>query len=118
ADRDPEAGNMKITMRLAVALVAALALLSQARGQGPVHAEPGKIGNAGEPIAAADAPAVVFEPDLLPPSPDRFWVTADYLAGWLRADRLPPLVTTSPPGTARVSAGVPGQPGTTLLFGD
>jgi hypothetical protein len=42
-----------------------------------------------------------------------FWVSAEYLLWWIKDSRLPPLVTTSPPG----SGGVLGQPGTTVLFG-
>ena len=36
----------------------------------------------------------------------------------MKGDRIPPLVTTSPAGTARNQAGVLGVPGTTTLFGD
>ena len=49
---------------------------------------------------------------------DRIWVEADYLLWWMKGDSLPPLVTTSPPGTIRNQAGVLGSPGTTTLFGD
>jgi hypothetical protein len=48
----------------------------------------------------------------------RFYVSSDYVLGWLRGSILPPLVTTSPAGTARASAGVLGQPGTSVLFGN
>jgi hypothetical protein len=47
----------------------------------------------------------------------RFWAELDYLLWWMRGDSLPPLVTTSPPGTPRSQAGVLGAPGTTVLFG-
>jgi Putative beta barrel porin-7 (BBP7) len=47
-----------------------------------------------------------------------YWVRADYLGWWLTGSRLPPLVTTSPPGTPRDQAGVLGAPGTEVLFGD
>ncbi len=46
----------------------------------------------------------------------RLWGTADYLVGWVRGDSLPPLVTTSPAGTAQASAGVLGG-NTSVLFG-
>ena len=36
----------------------------------------------------------------------------------MKGNSLPPLVTTSPPGTIRNQAGVLGAPGTTTLFGD
>jgi hypothetical protein len=48
----------------------------------------------------------------------RFWVEADYLLWRVRGDSLPPLVTTSPQGTARADAGVLSNPGTTTLFGN
>jgi hypothetical protein len=37
---------------------------------------------------------------------------------WTKGSSLPPLVTTSPGGTPAIDAGVLGQPGTTVLFGD
>ncbi len=48
------------------------------------------------------------------------WLYArvDYLLWWTRGDYLPPLVTTSPPGTNLVDAGVLGTPGAATLFGD
>jgi hypothetical protein len=45
-----------------------------------------------------------------------WWVNVDYLALWIQANHLPPLVTTSPAGTPRSAAGV--LPGATILFGD
>jgi hypothetical protein len=48
----------------------------------------------------------------------QFWAAADFLVAWFSGDRLPPLVTTSPAGTARASAGVLGLGTTTTLFGD
>ena len=50
--------------------------------------------------------------------PERFWVRADYLMWWLSGVQLPPLVTGSPPNTPQSQAGVLGEPGTTILFGD
>jgi hypothetical protein len=44
----------------------------------------------------------------------RFWASAEYLLWWFEGNRVPPLVTTSPPA----SNGVLGLPGTTVLFGD
>jgi hypothetical protein len=46
------------------------------------------------------------------------WADAEALLWWTKGDRLPPLLTTSPPGTAEAVAGVLGQPGTTVLFGN
>lgn len=49
--------------------------------------------------------------------PPRFYGNADYLLWWLDGMGTPPLVTTSPAGTAQNQAGVLGQPGTSILFG-
>ena len=70
---------------------------------------------AGDPARAADLPAVTKAP---PPDSGRLWVEFDYLAWTVKGDKLPPLVTTSPPGTPLVQAGVLGAPGTSVLFGD
>src|SRR5262249_13779926 len=45
------------------------------------------------------------------------WAEAEYLLWWMRGASLPPLVTTSPPGTPQSQAGVLGAPGTRVLFG-
>lgn len=45
------------------------------------------------------------------------WFSAEYLMFWGRGMNTPPLVTTSPAGTAQAAAGVIGQPGTTVLYG-
>jgi hypothetical protein len=50
------------------------------------------------------------------PPEGRYWVRGDYLLWWLKGAPLPPLVTTSPPGTPRPQAGVLGFPGTVVLF--
>jgi hypothetical protein len=47
----------------------------------------------------------------------RIWAEADYLLWWMKGASLPPLLTTSPPGTPRAEAGVLGAPGTVVLFG-
>jgi hypothetical protein len=46
------------------------------------------------------------------------WFRTDYLLWWTDGARLPPLVTTGPKATPIGNAGVLGQPGTTVLFGD
>ena len=48
--------------------------------------------------------------------PGKLWLRADYLMWWTNGMRLPPLVTTSPQGTAYDQAGV--LPNATVLFGD
>jgi hypothetical protein len=50
------------------------------------------------------------------------WVSEECLLWWAKGRNLPPLVTTSPPGTPRQVGGVPvagalGQPTTSILFG-
>ena len=45
-------------------------------------------------------------------------MSLDALGFWVQGDKLPPLVTTSPVGTAQGVAGVLGQPTTTILYGD
>lgn len=50
--------------------------------------------------------------------PGRFWIRADWLMWWTNGEHLPPLVTSSPQGTPQGQAGVLGQPGTTILFGN
>lgn len=46
------------------------------------------------------------------------WVRADYLLWSTEGIDLPPLVTTSPTGTPRATAGVLGEDGTSVLYGD
>jgi hypothetical protein len=99
----------------------------------------------GEPRPTPQSPAPIAQPpaaaELAAPATDGFWSSgndgeydlpgtigsyhdnsvwfrADYLLWWTTGARLPPLVTTSPPGTAFNDAGVLGVPGTTVLFGD
>ena len=52
-----------------------------------------------------------------PPASTNFWVSGDYALSLFKGGNLPTLVTTSPAGTARTSAGVLGAPGTSTLFG-
>jgi hypothetical protein len=49
---------------------------------------------------------------------EQLWFSAEGLAWFLRGMRVPTLVTTSPPGTARAQAGVLGADGTTVLYGN
>ncbi len=60
------------------------------------------------------------ECDSLPPFPfpDRLYFRGEYLLWWNKSPTLPPLVTTSPAGTAQAQAGVLGQSMTSVLFGD
>ncbi|QDV69364.1 hypothetical protein Poly24_30790 [Rosistilla carotiformis] len=54
---------------------------------------------------------------LAAPCPPRCWVAADVLMLWLQGDTLPPLLTTSIPGTPQADAGRLVLPTTTSLFG-
>jgi hypothetical protein len=45
------------------------------------------------------------------------YLGAEYLYWWVRSQPVPPLVTTSPPGTPRELSGVLGQPTTAVLVG-
>jgi hypothetical protein len=84
--------------------------------------------------AAPELPYMATLPPLRPPAPAppevsipqgpdltagtwKLWVDIDYLIDWVKGDHLPPLVTTSPPGTPRNQAGVLGRPNTTIVFG-
>jgi hypothetical protein len=48
----------------------------------------------------------------------RCWASADYIFAWMRPASLPPLVTTSPSGTAQTAAGVLGADNTAVVFGN
>lgn len=49
----------------------------------------------------------------------RIYVQGDYLSFWAKGNPLPPLVTTSPPGTPQTAAGVlPESATTSILFGN
>jgi hypothetical protein len=78
----------------------------------------------GATVLAAPFATAAFAADLAAKAPpqavafDPFWVDVEALAWSVRGDHLPPLVTTSPAGTPQALAGVLGNPGTTVLFGD
>ncbi len=55
---------------------------------------------------------------LLSPSQRGYWVSAEYLLWSIESSDLPPLVTTSPAGTAPEQTGILGRPGTRTLGGD
>ena len=50
--------------------------------------------------------------------PGRLWFSAEYLVWATTGQSVPPLVTSSPLGTAAASIGVVGAPTTSVLFGD
>jgi hypothetical protein len=128
--------------RMAVSLLAVLGLVAATRAQppdptaaepvigaSPVVSLPAETGPApAEPVIGASpvvslpaetGPAPDLDKGILADnSPGRWWVSGDYLLGWIRGGNVPPLVTTSPAGTPQAMAGVLGQPTTTILFGN
>ncbi len=50
------------------------------------------------------------------PTEDNAWVTGEFLFGWSAGVSFPPMVTTSPTGTAQADAGVLGETTTTTLL--
>lgn len=78
-----------------------------------------------QPLQAGELPPLGPPPDDPRPTrvyrsllEGRLWTRAEYLLWAADGQNLPPLVTTSPAGTPLDEAGVLGQPGTTVLFGD
>ena len=71
-------------------------------------------------FASSKPPAEDPRPDRVYRSPllGRLWARAEYLVWATEGQYLPPLVTTSPPETPPDDAGVLGQAGTSVLFGD
>jgi hypothetical protein len=95
---------------------------------GPSFAEPAESAPPPPPTQAPAAPPIIEKSTVLQQACDgaycgasgtgeQFWATAEYLFTWFSGDRLPPLVTTSPGGTPQATAGIPGLPTTTTLFG-
>jgi hypothetical protein len=60
-------------------------------------------------------PVVVESPEL--PLP-RWYAEVEFLQWWIQGSRLPPVITSSPIGTPPGQAGILGNPGTLVLFGD
>jgi hypothetical protein len=53
-----------------------------------------------------------------PPAPTRnCWVDCEALLWWMKGANLPPLVASSPVGTARTGVAILGTPGTSVVFG-
>ena len=71
-----------------------------------------------EPVATSGDTGIISSVPMAACPTDHLWFRADYLLWWTSGVRLPPLVTTSPQGTALADAGVLGKAGTTILFGD
>jgi hypothetical protein len=56
--------------------------------------------------------------DELPFELGTVWVRPEVFVGWIEGFSVPPLVTTSPQGTARADAGVLGEPNTSIVVGN
>jgi hypothetical protein len=80
----------------------------------PVHSETPPAPQLAESPLLAD----FTHADHFPGYGQRWWFSADYEFAWIKGMRVPPLVTTSPAGTAQASAGILGAPTTTVLFGN
>lgn len=63
------------------------------------------------------SPSGAIMPSGHQPYGPRFWLGTEYLLWKTDGMYLPPLVTTSPPGTPREQAAVLGEPGTAIVFG-
>jgi hypothetical protein len=71
-------------------------------------------------LADVDGPAAspfAFQSSAAASADRRIWVSGEFLSTWMRGTNLPSLVTTSPTGADRSSAGTLGALGTTTLFG-
>jgi Putative beta barrel porin-7 (BBP7) len=97
-------------------MTAAILLLSArlSLAQTPVEPAP-----AGPPVPTAQVGIASYLLSTLPrpTGGGQFWATGDYLFTFVRGTNLPPLVTTSVPGTPRTAAGILGDPRTSTLFG-
>lgn len=69
------------------------------------------------PAPMVGQPAVLPEPTTCWGDDVRYWFQADALLWFVRSQPVPPLVTSSPAGTARDAAGVLGAAGTTTVIG-
>jgi hypothetical protein len=70
----------------------------------------------GPTVAEDDDSAIACDLALCDP-PGKVWMRADYLMWWTSGSNLPPLVTTSPNGTAPAEAGVLDATNTSTIFG-
>jgi hypothetical protein len=124
-----------MTHRLLVAWVASLTLAPALWAQVQMPPAPAPVRAAAEdtPIVrpatgpltpeaiqptAGILPAGALEPGCAPCGPyGRMWVSTDALLWWIQGSKLPPLVTTSTPGTPAAIAGALDQPDTNVLIG-
>ncbi len=128
-----------MTKRILIAMFTGMALLRPTFAQPPAaapaqaEATPGTptpaLGLNGGPQVGLPVPPAAADPHAVPQAPcmpwekpcanmgGRCWVTGEYLFAWLQGTTLPALVTTSPAGTPRATAGVLGVPTTSPVIG-
>jgi hypothetical protein len=102
------------------AILACLAAAATLQAQVTPRPLPASEGITWTPVVGtlSPVPDTATIPDQTSDAPsNRLWVTGEYLSWWVNGNRLPPLVTTSPAGTAAAAAGVLGMPGAAVLFG-
>ena len=105
---------------LAMAILAVAVLSASVASAQMVEGEPISVGDGGcEPCLIDGNDECGVCPEACRPTiSDRLWVRGEYLMWWTKGVPLPPLVTTSPSDTPDTEAGILGQPGTQILFGD
>jgi len=122
-----------MTQKMFVALTLAALFVGSTSAQSPSNAKPGESAPASALTEAPADQAMTSQAEASSPilgngvpgaynqgpsngSGTGLWFSADALLGWFQPARLPPLVTTSPTGTARAQAGVLGLASTSVLF--
>jgi hypothetical protein len=110
--------------RTAMPPVGPAVVIHAQEGPGPAPAPPPPTSSLapivpGTPLVGPPG-APVLPPAALAPPPGlagRYWFDNDALLWAIQGTHLPPLVSTSPPGTAAATAGVLGTPGATSIYG-
>jgi hypothetical protein len=105
-----------MTSKIAVTLLAALLLALPVNGQTPLPLAPRSlVESTANTQEEAIGPAALANQT---GAGNTYWGSADYLVGWVRGARLPPLVTTTLFADPKASAGVLPNFNTKILFGD
>lgn len=113
--------------RVSLSLLIPLAVALSARAQTEPVPRPGAATAAPPPAMTVEsAPTIMLQPATVLENgggpvcgpAGRVWAKGEFLLWWLRGSPLPALVTTSPAGTARETAGNLDNPNTRILFGD
>jgi Putative beta barrel porin-7 (BBP7) len=108
-------GDFAMTNRILVALGLTLLVAHSSFAQDPAEDAAPAPKTVTVDAAPWSEPMISAAPEE-PSSPgQQFWATAGGLAGWIQRASLPPLVTTSLPGTSQANAGVLGLNTTNVL---